>query len=45
MIRKVLDEFKTEKTEELKWRSKSLTLTNRSFQKLSDCKAEKEQEK
>ena len=45
MIRKVLDEFKTEKAEELKWRLKSLTLTSRSFQKLSDYKEEKKQEK
>ena len=42
MIRKVLYEFKTEKTEVLKWKSRFLTLTNRSFKKLRDYEEEKE---
>ena len=42
MIRKVLYEFKIEKTEELKWKLRFLILTNRSFEKLSDYEEEKE---
>ena len=45
MIRKVLYEFKTEKTEVLKWKSRFLTLTNRSFKKLRDYEEEKEARK
>ena len=36
MIGKVLDEFKTEKTEELKWKLRFLRLISRSFKKLSE---------
>ena len=42
MIRKVLYEFKIEKTEELKWKLRFLILTNRSFEKLSDYEEGKE---
>ena len=42
MIRKVLDEFKTEKTEELNWKVRFLTLRNRSFKKQSNYEEEKE---
>ena len=45
MIRNVLDEFKTENTEELKLELRFLTLTNRSFKKLSDYEEEKEAKK
>ena len=45
MIRKVLYEFKTEKTEVLKLKSRFLTLTNRSFKKLRDYEEEKEARK
>ena len=45
MIKKVLYEFKTEKTEVLKWKSRFLTLTNRSFKKLRDYEEEKEARK
>ena len=42
---KVLDEFKTEKTEELKCKLIFLTLTSRSFKKLSDYEEEREARK
>ena len=42
MIRKVLDEFKTEKTEELNWKVRFLTLRKRSFKKQSNYEEEKE---
>ena len=45
MIRKVLYEFKTGKTEVLQWKSRFLTLTNRSFKKLRDYEEEKEARK
>ena len=45
MIRKVLYEFKTEKTEVLKLKSRFLTLTNRSFKELRDYEEEKEARK
>ena len=41
MIRKVLEEFKTEKAEELEWKLRFLTLINRSFKKLSEYEEEK----
>ena len=41
MIRKVLEEFKTEKAEELEWKLRFLTLLNRSFKKLSEYEEEK----
>ena len=45
MMRNVLDEFKTENTEDLKLELRFLTLTNRSFKKLSDYEEEKEAKK
>lgn len=45
MTKKVLREFKTEKTEELEWELRFLTLTDRSFKKLSNYEEEKEARK
>ena len=45
MMRNVLDEFKTENTEDLKLELRFLTLINRSFKKLSDYEEEKEAKK
>ena len=42
MIRKVLEEFWAEKTEELERELRFLTIKNRSFRNLSDYKEEKE---
>ena len=42
MIRKVLEEFRTKKTEKLKWKLRFLTIKNRSFfRNLSDYEEEK----
>lgn len=45
VTKKVLREFKTEKTEELEWELRFLTLTDRSFKKLSNYEEEKEARK
>lgn len=45
MTKKVLREFKTEKTEELEWELRFLTLTDRSFKKISNYEEEKEARK
>ena len=45
MTKKVLREFKAEKTEELEWELRFLTLTDRSFKKLSNYEEEKEARK
>ena len=45
IVREILDEFKTEKTEKWKWKLRFLILTNRCFKKLSDHEEEKEARK
>ena len=40
-----MEEFRTEKTEELEWQLKFLTIKNRSFKNLSDYEEEKEVKK
>ena len=45
MTRRVLEEFKIEKTEELERKLRFLTVKNRSFKKLSDYEEEKEARK
>ena len=45
MTKKVLREFKAEKTEELEWELRFLTLTDRSFKKPSNYEEEKEARK
>ena len=44
-IRKVYQEFKTEKAEELKWDLRFLTIENRCFRNLSNYEEEKEAKK
>ena len=45
MTKKVLREFKAEKTEELEWELRFLTLTDRSFKKPNNYEEEKEARK